>query len=536
MNQDARTGGGGGHELHEKLAASEEAFRLIVEGVRDYAIFMLDERGHVMTWNAGAERIKGYRADEIIGRHFSTFYTAEDLAGGKPPRELEIASATGRYQEEGVRVRRDGTTFWADVLITALRDRTGRLRGFAKVTRDVTERKEAQRALEAALERAEEANRAKDHFLAVLSHELRTPLTPVLATVSFVEKRADLPEELRLEIGSIRRNVELEARLVDDLLDMTRIARGKVELHYEVLDAHAVVRAAVQVAMKEIEDKGLDLTLSLRARNRHVWGDPTRMQQVMSNLIQNAVKFTPAGGSVTVRTSDEAGEFRAEVRDTGVGIEAGVLPKLFNPFEQGDRTVTRGRGGLGLGLSISRSIVELHKGTLTAASEGRGKGATFTVVLAAMPEVAEQPAAGGAGDAAAAAARGTPEERAGRQASTVLLVEDHDDTRRAMANLLKSFGYNVKTASNVAEGIAMAERERIDLLVSDIGLPDGTGHDVMRHAKGRGIRGIALSGYGQEQDIQRSREAGFETHLVKPVNFQTLESVIRRVEGAGKGA
>lgn len=511
--------------VHGNLAAGEEAFRLMVEGVRDYAIFTLDPEGYVSTWNVGAERIKGYTADQIVGQHFSRFYTPEDISTGKPQRELHVARETGTYEEEGLRVRRDRSRFWASVLITALFDPAGRLRGFAKLTRDVTERKKAEQALVAAKEQAEHAareaeraNRAKDHFLGVLSHELRTPLTPVLATVTFVERRPDLPDELRGEIGAIRRNIELEARLVDDLLDMTRISRGKIELHHEAVDVHGLVRTAVQMVQADVEGKGLDLTLGLRAKHCHAWADPTRIQQVLSNVLQNAVKFTPEGGSVAVRTANEAGQLRVEVADTGVGVDPDLLPRLFDPFEQGERMVTGGLGGLGLGLSIAKAFVDLHGGTLTAASGGQGKGATFTLTLSTIPEVAERERS----------AITPGPQQPDRTGCTILLVEDHDDTRRVMARPLRTFRYDVKTAATVAEALQLTDRERIDLLISDIGLPDGTGHEVMRHASQRGIRGIALSGFGQDDDIRRSREAGFEMHLVKPVNFQSLESVVRR--------
>ena len=529
-------GNGGG----AKAPLSEEAFRLLVEGVKDYAIFMLDPQGHVSTWNAGAERIKGYSAPEIIGQHFSRFYPPEEVAAGKPARELEIARETGKYEEEGIRLRKDGSEFWANVLITALYDETGRLRGFSKVTKDVTERRRADEALRAAKEQAEQASRAKDQFMAVLSHELRTPLTPILATVSFVEKRSDVPEDVRVEIGALRRNVELETRLVNDLLDMTRLGRGKVVLHPEVVDALGAIHHAVQSVQKEIEQKELDLTLSLRARNPYIWGDPDRIQQVLVNLLQNAVKFTPREGSVTVRCTNDGPSVRIEVKDTGVGIDPEVLPRLFSPFEQGERTVTRKFGGLGLGLSIAKSLVDMHKGTLTAASDGSGKGASFVLTLGAVSgigddgpapvPVSDAPAAGTRPATRPAPAGGAAGAKPGEapKRGQILLVEDHEDTRRIVAKILGSFGYSVKTAGSVAEAKELADREHIDLLVSDIGLPDGSGHDVMRHVGKHGVKGIALSGFGQDEDIRRSAEAGFETHLVKPVNFQALESVVRR--------
>ena len=376
--------------------------------------------------------------------------------------------------------------------------------------------------LQAATAAAVAANRAKDHFLAVLSHELRTPLTPVLAGVSYLETRADLPPELRSEIGSIRRNVEMEARLIDDLLDLTRVSRGKVELHFEVVDAHAVLRNSLENYQREVEEKRVEVALNLWAKNRHVWADPARLQQVCCNLLSNAVKFTPAGGRIVLRTEDdERRRLAVRVTDTGVGIDADAMPRLFEAFEQGERTVTRRFGGLGLGLAISKALVDMHKGSLTAASDGKDKGATFTLRLDTIPvpeapELKPPPRAGGT----------SPPSKELR----ILLVEDHEDTLRVMARLLRSFGHDVKTATTVKSALALSEGEAFDLLVSDIGLPDGSGLDIMRQVKAqRRLKGIALSGFGQDEDFRRSREAGFEQHLTKPVNFQQLQQVIQRV-------
>ena len=378
---------------------------------------------------------------------------------------------------------------------------------------------------EAARQDAEAASRAKDLFLSVLSHELRTPLTPVLAAAGLLAQDPAVPPHLADQVDVIRRNVQTETRLVDDLLDLTRIGRGKIQLRREVVDAHAVVRDAVATAGGDAAAKGVAVTVALGADRPHVWADPARLQQMVLNLLTNAVKFTPAGGTVAVRTSDGRGDggdattLRVEVADTGIGIAADVLPRLFQPFEQGDQAMTRRFGGLGLGLSIVRSLALMHGATVTAASDGVGRGSTFALGMPSVPPPA------------AAAATGspvpTPAAAADRPACRVLLVEDHADTRRVMAKVLTTFGHQVTATGSVREAVEAADRQPFDLLLSDINLPDGTGMDVMRHVGGRpGLVGIALSGFGQDEDLQRSRAAGFAMHLIKPVTVQALRDTI----------
>ena len=370
---------------------------------------------------------------------------------------------------------------------------------------------------------AEEANRAKDHFLATLSHELRTPLTPVLATAATLENDPRFAE-VKNELTMIRRNVELEARLIDDLLDLTRIARGKLELHREVTDVHRIVGHAVQICCAGERAAGpLHVRLDLAAGEPRVWADASRLTQVFWNLLNNAVKFTPAEGTITVRSEiGPDGVLTVEVADTGMGIEPEVLPHVFDAFEQGEALITRRFGGLGLGLAISRAIVEMHGGRLTAASGGRDCGATFAVRLpVGVP-------AGGAGPVAPASA----EVPAATRPLAILLVEDHEDTAEAMADLLNLQGHRVTVAGGVAQGLAAAEAAfgngALDLVVSDLGLPDGSGLDLMRELSRRyALPGIALSGYGMEEDMRRSKEAGFRRHLTKPVNPSALEVAIR---------
>jgi PAS domain S-box-containing protein len=493
-------------EVHARLAA-------IIESSDD-AIVSKTLDGVIRTWNKGAERIFGWTADEVIGRPITLIIPADRL--GEEPEILRRIQAGERVDHfETVRQSKDGRLINVSVTISPIRDATGRVVGASKIARDVTLQKQFEQQLRAAKDAAEEANHAKDHFLSVLSHELRTPLTPALAAISLIEHDASLPGHVADQFGMIRRNLETEARLVDDLIDLTRIARGKVRLHHEVVDAHAVVRDVISMLRHEIDAKGLTVATSLRARQFHVWADPGRFQQVLLNLLSNAVKFTPDEGSVAVRTSNENGTLRIDVADTGVGIEPDLLPRLFRPFEQGEQTVTRQFGGLGLGLSIAKSLVEMHKARISVSSEGRGKGATFTLGIDTVSP-SEHPA------------DPSPSDAADQKPLRVLLVEDHDDTRHVLTRLIASFGCVVTAAASVKDAIAAAEGQAFDLLVSDIGLPDGSGLDVMKHLAGRRVTGIALSGFGRDEDLRRSREAGFVTHLTKPVNLQTLREVIRQ--------
>ena len=364
---------------------------------------------------------------------------------------------------------------------------------------------------------AERASLAKDQFLAMLSHELRTPLTPVLVSALALENEQGLPENIRESLQIIRRNVELEARLIDDLLDLTRISRGKVQLSLEIVDAHTLLRNALEICQTEIEQKHLALRLDLTAPKVHMQADPARLQQIFWNLIKNAVKFTPKEGQIRISTSNDSGDqLRVEIADTGVGIEPEALPKIFDAFEQGGSTQL---GGLGLGLAISKALVETHKGTITAESAGRNKGAKFTLIFPTCAKADAQ--------IAAAVPSTTPQ----RQTMRILLVEDHEDTNRSLTNLLRRRGYHVQSAGNLQSALDLSAKEEFDVLISDLGLPDGSGIDLMQTLRSkRPLLGIALTGFGMEDDIRKSHDAGFKHHLVKPIDLNKLDSLIQ--EGA----
>lgn len=380
--------------------------------------------------------------------------------------------------------------------------------------------------LEVAIAEAKSASLAKDHFLAVLSHELRTPLTPVLISAQLFERDPTVEDRVREAMSTIRRNIEMEARLIDDLLDLTRIAKGKLVLNVQDVDVNLVVRQAVQTCSMEAADKGVRLEVDLCSDHVHVEGDPSRLQQVFWNLVKNAIKFTPEGGQVAVTCARDEDDVVVRVRDTGVGIEPARLRHVFDAFEQGGAGVTKKFGGLGLGLAISRSLVEMCGGSIVARSEGPGTGAEFEVRLKSP----EKPASNdgpvqGKGDAGCGA-----KQRGAR----VLLVEDHDDTAGLLEVVLESAGHSVVRAHNVASAVTAGRAADFDLLISDLGLPDGSGHDVARALlDGRRLPAIALSGYGMEDDLQASKAAGFREHLIKPINFEQLHAAIERVLAAG---
>jgi signal transduction histidine kinase len=385
----------------------------------------------------------------------------------------------------------------------------------------------AERSARAELEAAAQA---KDDFLAMLSHELRTPLTPVLMTVAMLEQDDAVPAHVRDEIAVIRRNLEIQVKLVDDLLDLTRVARGKFEIQHEMTDVDDLIAHAVETTCRaEPKCEKLRVLTRLDAKRHHVWGDKARLEQVLWNLLRNALKFTPDGGCITVATHNpRRGGIEISVTDTGCGIDPVNLPVIFNAFEQGGRSVTRRFGGLGLGLAICKAIVELHGGTIRADSDGQGKGATFTITLPVTAAPATVPSAPAAtedpavSDANQDAPPGAPLH--------VLLVEDNLVTLKVMSRLFRDFGYEVTPAPDIASARTAAQAKQFDLVVSDLGLPDGNGLELMRQLRDQyGLRGIALSGYGQEEDVRESRDAGFVEHLVKPVDFARLEAAVRRV-------
>jgi len=382
---------------------------------------------------------------------------------------------------------------------------------------------------------AESSNEAKDHFIAALSHELRTPLTPALAILTSLRDDAALPAPVLEDLETVRRNVLLEARLIDDLLDLTRISRGKLSLEEELIVVDDLIETAANICRPDLEGRELKLVRELRASTATIRGDRARLTQVLWNLLKNAIKFTPDGGTITLRSrvapATAPVEVVVEVEDTGIGVEPDFLPRIFAAFDQGGQETTRRFGGLGLGLAISQAIVQAHRGKLEATSAGRNRGSRFTLTL---PLASREAPAGSPGEARSATdettARGEPPLR-------ILLVEDHGDTARILIRLVKGWGHEVFHEKTVADALRTAEAEiaagGLDLVISDLGLPDGSGLELMKTLSGRhGLTGIALSGYGMESDVQKSAAAGFARHLTKPVDLMQLHTAVQEFAAA----
>jgi PAS domain S-box-containing protein len=534
----------------EDLRRSEERFRLLVEGVSDYAIFMLDPNGRVVTWNVGAERIKGYRASEIIGQHFSIFYPEDARESRWPEHELQVASEKGSFVDTGWRLRKDGTSFWANVTLTALRDDTGRLLGYAKLTRDLTAAKRVE-AIEFANQQREEmldaersarmaaqrATRVKDEFLATLSHELRTPLSAILGWAQ-VLLREDTPKEAdeqKRAIEVIDRNARAQVKLIDDLIDLSRIMTGKIRLDLHQVSLASVVEAAVHSAMPAAEAKGIRLKSILGSSQDVVSADGTRLQQVVWNLLTNAIKFTPKGGQVQVLLQRVNSHLELSVSDTGIGIPATYLPYVFDRFSQRDSSTTRPFGGLGLGLAICKQLVELHGGSIRAASQGEGMGATFSVQLPlSIVQLDDQ---GGP------RIHPTAETQPGEVLSLprlegvhVFVVDDEPDARDLLRTVLEDQGAKVTCFRSGQDALAGFKTTKPTVLVCDVGMPQMDGYQLIRtlraqESRSERIPALALTAFARAEDRKRSLVAGYQVHLAKPFDVGELILVIADLVG-----
>lgn len=539
---------GGTWHATGSLNESEERFRLLIDGVTDYALFMLDANGFVTTWNAGAQRIKGYRAGEIIGQHFRRFYPADAVEGRWPEHELQVATITGRFEEEGWRLRKDGTRFWANVVITALKDRDGRLRGFAKLTRDLTDRHRAESLAahdaerEALLEaersariEAQRVARIKDEFLATLSHELRSPLSAILGWVQVLQSGvSQLPDEVRHGIAVIERNARAQARLIEDLLDLSRIISGHMRLEVHETSLAAVVQRAIEAMELAASAKGVRLTSWFDAGLRPVAVDASRMQQVAWNLLSNAIKFTAEGGHVDVRLEQRGPQIRLSVTDTGIGISAAFLPFVFDRFSQRDSSTTRNHGGLGLGLAISKQLAELHGGTLEASSPGEGQGATFVLSIPVVrPAQTEHPVAD---PAAATPSPVHPKLLPSLDGVKALIVDDEPDARELLQKILEAHGARVTAAHSGDEALRVIARSPPDVMLCDLGMPGLDGYQVMRKVRetevpGTTLPAIAVSAFARPEDRSNALLAGYQGHVAKPFDVAELIPLIARVTG-----
>ncbi|HYX23421.1 MAG TPA: ATP-binding protein [Thermoanaerobaculia bacterium] len=533
-------------KAEESLRQSKELFRLLVEGVTDYAIFLLDPNGIVTTWNLGAERIKGYGAQEVIGRHFSVFYPEEAVARGWPEYELKVAAAEGRFEDYGWRLRQDGSQFWANVVITALHNR-GRLLGFSKVTRDLTERKRAEEELQqerdlleervqertAELTRLEQelrlkveelaaADRRKDEFLATLAHELRNPLAPLRHALQLLRLAEDDPNLRRKASGVMERQLAQMVRLIDDLLDVSRITRNKLQLRKERVELATAVQSALEAVRPLVETAGHEVTVALPPEPVHLDADLTRLTQIFTNLLNNAVKYTEAGGHIRLAAERQGGEAVVSIHDSGIGISAEHLPHLFEMFSQVAPALERSTGGLGIGLALVRGLVELHGGSVAAHSAGLGQGSELVVRLPVAVAPAPAPSQPGAEPRSPSGAR-----------RRILIADDNPDSVEVLSLVLEHAGYEVRTAHDGLEAVRAAATFRPEVALLDIGMPGLNGYEAAQRIReqsgGWDMVLVAITGWGQEGDKRRAREAGFDHHLTKPVDPADLQKLLASV-------
>jgi PAS domain S-box-containing protein len=502
----------------QMLTDERERFKLLVEGVKDYAILMLDPDGMIVSWNSGAERIKGYRAEEAIGRHFSIFYTPEAVDRGHPEDELAIARREGRYEEEGWRVRSDGTRFWASVVITALWDEHGELRGFGKVTRDMTERRLVQEAERQAMEAVEHANRAKTEFLSGMSHELRTPLNAVLGFAQLLALD-DLQPDQRDAVSQIIKAGEMLLGLVDELLDIARIEADRMTVSLEPVHVGELIRECVELAKPIAHEHSVHLV----APPRHTTGvyaiaDQQRLKQVVMNLLSNAIKYNRAHGTVELAIGIDGERVRISVTDTGPGIDPASLERLFIPFERlvaDDSAIP----GTGLGLALCKRLVDLMGGTITVESTP-GEGSTFHVSLQQThgPELDTS----------------TQAEPAERPPATVLYIEDNLANLRLVEQIFaRVASVSIIPAVQGRLGLELARTHRPDLILLDLHLPDMPGEDVAKalradHAT-RAIPIVILSADAYSSQRRRLLALGVDAYVTKPFDINDMMALIKQL-------
>ncbi|WP_416136241.1 PAS domain S-box protein [Aquabacterium sp. A7-Y] len=505
----------------EELRRSEERFRLLAEGVQDYAIVMLDPQGHIESWNAGATAITGHSGAEILGRHFSLFYTAQDTQAAKPVRELARALQQGRAEDEGWRIRRGGGVFWAHVITTPVYESDGRLRGFAQVTRDMSERRR--------LKDLEKSSRRMSEFLAMLAHELRNPLAPIRNAVSIMQLEAMQSPRLRTCRDIIDRQLTYLTRLVDDLLDVGRIATGKMSLKRERIDYRDVVERSIETVLPLVESRGHSLSVELPPEPVDLIGDATRLVQVVQNLLTNAAKYTDDGGTIRLQVCRDGATVTTTVSDNGRGIAANALEKVFDLFVQGNDAAPA-ESGLGIGLTLARTLVEMHGGVVSAESGGVGQGSTFTVRLPCLERADE----GERGPVAAAGSTlGGPVVRA-------LVVDDNVDSADTMVHVLTLLGHVARAAYDGEEALRQVAEFQPEVVLLDLNMPGSNGFSVVRRLRERPTQPplyiAAMTGYGQPGDREKTTALGFDAHLTKPVEVAQLGEVVAQAAARRAGS
>ena len=527
-------------QVQDDLQASEERYRALIAQVRNYAIFAVDLHGHATTWNEGVERVLGWSREEFIGLPIESLFAPEDIARGMHRRELQRAAQEGGATSDQWLRRKDGSAFFATGMTSRVVDAQGHVVGFSKVLRDRTAWKLAQDERDKLLDSerkarqdAEAANRLKDEFLATLSHELRSPLNAVLGWVHVLRRHAEASPEVARGLEVIERNARAQAQIVNDLLDMSRIMTGKVRLSTRMVSLQRTVAAALDAIRAAAEAKGIRLAAEIDPSADRVRGDANRLQQVLWNLLTNAVKFTPAGGSVRVTCVREDSHVELSVHDTGVGIPSTFLPFVFDRFRQADGSTTRTFGGLGLGLSIVKNLVELHGGSVRGTSPGEGQGSTFIIRLPLPPADAAEGPAG-----RATLLPPTPLESLPKLTGvTTLVVDDEADSLVFCGRLLEECGARVLLAVDAQQALDALRTDQVDILVSDIGMANEDGYCLIAQvralpdARTARIPAIAVTAYARPEDRQRLLLAGFQMHIGKPIEPQELIAGVASLVG-----
>ena len=507
------------------LRKSEERNRLILEGIREYAIFMLDTDGYIATWNSGAERVLGYTQKEALGKTLALMVAPENHEAQQPAQQLALAQDQGFLNEEGWYLRKDGARFWGSGLLSALHNSNGHLTGYVKVLRDNTERKVAEEALKQAKRSAESANQAKDQFLATVSHELRTPLSAIVLWASLIEdQKIQDPGQLAEAIKAIKRSAEEQRELIEDLVDTSRIVAGKLRLEIKEVDLPAIVHSGIESAHAMAAEKNITLEEKFEGNIHSVRADGGRIKQVVSNLVNNSVKFTPAGGRVVVALRRQGDEVQIAIADTGIGMSKEFLPHIFDRFSQMEEASTRTQSGLGLGLAIAKQIVEMHGGCISVESPGIGRGATFTVRLP-LPPVDGQ---------TLTVTPGAKSQISGLlNGRHILLIEDVAATRRALTAVLHEAGADVDAVESAPAAWEIYEHHRPDVIVSDLGLPTIDGYAFMRQIRETelslhavNVPAVALTAFAGESVNRKALASGFQICLTKPIEPIRLVSTL----------
>lgn len=504
--------------LERERERLEVSFTSVVKNVRDHAIFTTNPQGTIVTWNAAAEGILGFTEEEILGRHFSLIFTEQDIKAGIPQFELSTSLETGRAEDERWHQKKGGELFWALGIVSPIYTLDGTHTGFSKILRDITERKRME-------ERLRENDRRKNEFLAMLSHELRSPLSPILNSVQLLGMNQGTAETRQLAVEIIERQVKHLTRLVDDLLDISRITTGRFRLQKSCVCINRVLDQVIERSRPMVERKRQQLRISLPELPIWLEGDEARLEQIFGNLINNSSKYTDDEGLIELSVKATGGQVSVEIQDNGIGMSPELLPRIFDMFSQADESLERSEGGLGIGLALVQKLVEMHHGTINVQSGGIGGGSTFCVCLPTVPEPAAQPQEPESSESPASE----------KKKLRILVVDDNVDAAEMVSLLLRLWGHEICVAHNGLEAIDRALEFEPHAIFLDIGLPGLDGFEVARRIRGNPqlakVRLAAMTGYGQVEDRTKSKEAGFDAHLVKPVDSSALKSMLDEIGG-----